>query len=110
MTDNEINIAIAKICGWSQCEPKVYFNFSQTVSHAFIKDGAYYGGLNSIPDYCNDLNAMHEAEKTLFPHRMHTYCDYLRNCADGTFEWYRIHTTARQRAEAFLKTLNLWKS
>lgn len=105
MTDNEINIAIAQVSGYTQEEP--WLNGRECWSH---KDHPSHVGFDEIPDYCNDLNAMHEAEKTLFPHRMHTYCDYLRNCADGTFEWYRIHTTARQRAEAFLKTLNLWKS
>jgi hypothetical protein len=58
-----------------------------------------------LPDYLNDLNAMHEAEKVL---------DYnqLREMEDSVsfqFAVYPFHATAPQRAEAFLRTLELWK-
>jgi hypothetical protein len=64
-------------------------------------------------DYCNDLNAMHEAEKTLTPKNWNNYsenwwiyCKLLRvNDADEA-----IHATARQRAEAFLLTLGKWSA
>jgi hypothetical protein len=57
------------------------------------------------PDYLNDLNAMHEAETAL---------DYnqLREMEDSVsfqFAVYPFHSTASQRAEAFLRTLGLWK-
>ena len=63
-------------------------------------------------DYCNDLNAMHEAEKMLIPKNWNNYsenwwiyCKLLRvNDADEA-----IHATARQRAEAFLRTLGKWE-
>lgn len=63
-------------------------------------------------DYCTDLNAMHEAEKTLTPKNWNNfsenwwiYCKLLRvNDADEA-----IHATARQRAEAFLRTLGKWE-
>ena len=48
-------------------------------------------------DPLQDLNAMHEAEKIL---RIPQYAERLDYCVDAT---------AAQRAEAFLKTLNLWK-
>jgi hypothetical protein len=55
-------------------------------------------------DYCTDLNAMHEAEKVLTFEDWESYRDELggsfRGCA---------HATARQRAEAFLRTLGKWK-
>ena len=64
--------------------------------------------LRNLPDYLNDLNAMHEAEKIIWEH--------INPIIPFTFEWHlddmgveRIaHATAAQRAEAFLKTLNLW--
>lgn len=63
---------------------------------------SYNQGLN----YCTDLNAMHEAEKT---HRAsgdwHEYIQIL----DTLSEVDPIYATARQRAEAFLRTLGLWK-
>jgi hypothetical protein len=61
-----------------------------------------------IPDYLTDLNAMHEAEKVL------TTAD-LRESYENFMFWdekgkYPLWgATATQRAEAFLRTLNLWK-
>lgn len=70
-----------------------------------------------VPDFINDLNAIYEAEK-IFPlwlnpgdtydkseiHYFHT----LQKVVGGTsHSFYRA--TAAQRAEAFLKTLSLWK-
>jgi len=63
-------------------------------------------------DYCGDLNAMHDAEKVLAPknwnnfsEKWHDYYWYLRRAdADRA-----IHATARQRAEAFLRTLGKWE-
>ena len=68
------------------------------------------GGVEQVPlpDYLNDLNAMHEAEKNLGPQSA-VYADNLRTLANTKDSWVLIHATAAQRAEAFLKTLNLWK-
>lgn len=63
-------------------------------------------------NYCSDLNAMHEAEKVL-----------LKEWKDGCVLWLEYthylmlicsahlseHATARQRAEAFLRTLGKWE-
>jgi hypothetical protein len=77
-----------------------------------------FGLVRDCPDYLNDLNAMHEAEKTLKDNcKEGDYWFFLRDIlgfpeAEG--DWDRhyffsaIHATAAQRAEAFLKTLNLW--
>jgi hypothetical protein len=58
------------------------------------------------PDYLDDLNAMHEAEKVL---KGEKWVEYVRMLA-GMNETYKglCHATAAQRAEAFLRTLNLW--
>ncbi len=75
-----------------------------------------------IIDPINDLNAMHEAEKVLERH-LHATGDtvafYYRELSKLMAEspYYGKHdvnpaciiATAAQRAEAFLKTLNLWK-
>jgi hypothetical protein len=63
-------------------------------------------------NYTHDLNAMHEAEMVLAPknwdrfsEKWWNYCKYLRrDDADKA-----IHATARQRAEAFLRTLGKWE-
>lgn len=60
-----------------------------------------------LPDYLNDLNAMHEAE-TVLPKDLRA-CWMIELCkiTDDSF-WATTRATAAQRAEAFLKTLNLW--
>lgn len=65
---------------------------------------------NRGPDYCNDLNAMHEAEKVLTDEqcvfvRVHLR-ERLENYPASRYMW---HATARQRAEAFLRTLGKWE-
>ena len=61
-----------------------------------------------LPDYINDLNAMHEAEKMF---RNAIYCRYISELCDLAIKENNCMymATAAQRAEAFLKTLNLWK-
>lgn len=75
----------------------------------------------SVPDYCNDLNAMHEAEKMLLVQSkindqttpFHRYFQCLHAICAGTdrydepmqAEHWAICATALQRAEAFVKTM-----
>lgn len=58
-------------------------------------------------DYCNDLNAMHEAEEWLINSGLHRWVAYTEQLGWIGVSPDRkiIHATARQRAEAFLKTL-----
>jgi hypothetical protein len=62
-------------------------------------------------DYCRDLNAMHEAEKVLGK-KLSEYgnqlCEMTIVSKDDFPECYIWHATARQRAEAFLRTLGKW--
>lgn len=69
-------------------------------------------------DPLNDLNAMHEAVSTLSYEIRMDFQDHLADVVDAgdaaTYWWevehYRdkvLNATARQRAEAFIKTLNL---
>lgn len=63
-------------------------------------------------DYCNDLNAMHEAEKSLKGYeQIHTYVWHLNNRKDWEtdFKLMEVHISARDRAEAFLRTLGKWE-
>lgn len=68
-----------------------------------------------LPDYLTDLNAMHEAEKVILDMEIGArYRLELSKNSDGptsmfmTVEAAMCHATAAQRAEAFLRTLNLW--
>ena len=53
---------------------------------------------NRVTKILNDLNAMHEAEKVLNAKQ-----------SDAYFRKIVSWSTAAQRAEAFLRTLGLWK-
>jgi hypothetical protein len=67
----------------------------------------------ALPNYCRDLNAMHEAERGLDCAQSKNYARILEGSrlGEGTGyqnslkPFYLIHATARQRAEAFLETM-----
>lgn len=95
MRDYEINEAIARACGWKQTNPGWWVNPEDT-----------NGGQAGPPDYCGDLNAMHDAENVIRPPRIATWDTweaYCRRINDDP------HATARQRAECFLRTIGGWK-
>ena len=95
MTNEQINKAIAEACGWKP-----------------TTDGGICWDCNgapivTLPDYCNDLNAMHEAEKSLSEEQKEEYFYYLV-CVFGN--WPKaIQANAHQRAEAFLRTIGKWE-
>lgn len=98
--------AIAEACGWKHYHedlwvPPNVIEFSELECEA-------------LPDYLNDLNAMHEAEKVIRK-RTDTYFGELikvrwRDAQPGRHpaDLSPAGATAKQRAEAFLRTLNLW--
>ena len=96
MTDEQINQRIAEACGW-RWDQGYRWKDSSGLS-AFAWD---------IPDYCTDLNAMHEAEKTLSEANMFVMANYIERFVSRHGQHY-FHATARQRAEAFLRTLGKW--
>jgi hypothetical protein len=99
MTDEQINAAIAEACGWKSKEE------TDGVPWLWVRTKADYTCESSMEplNYCGDLNAMHEAEKALTVEEWSDYVDYLPT------RWEEaIHATARERAEAFLRTLGTW--
>jgi hypothetical protein len=99
MKPEEQRIAIAKACGWTKFTP-------DTIQYTARRSDGKWG---LIPDYLSDLNAMHEAEKVLTDlnlYRKFLYLVVLEDPSNASNEpaW----ATAAQRAEAFLRTLNLW--
>lgn len=97
MTDDQINAAIAEACGWKKPARKTVLN----EKGYFVTQHA-----QSAPNYCNDLNAMHEAENTLVGQQFSAYA-FMLNDIEGSL--YGIRATARQRAEAFLRTIGKWE-
>lgn len=111
MTNEQINAAIAEACGWEAV--------------CVDGDSGYYKGFDNgaelrpdLPDYCNDLNAIHEAEKLFNYEQCEAFSNNVADIVhaanrekDYPVPWHfaRIHATARQRAEAFLQTLGKWE-
>lgn len=112
MTDNEIRIAIAEKCGWKLDDGGIHYRdpegfYRPTGSMLNFKAGG-------LPDYPNDLNAMHEAEKTLNNEKVNLWYRYANELSFGVWrdslpDAHLINATARQRAEAFCRTLGIWK-
>ena len=103
LTDEEIRIKIAEACGWKFS--KLAHPDSKPVAvMCWIAPGCEDWQIRRLPDYLNDLNAMHEAEKVLNPTQLLRYAEDLM---DKLGSHSCIKATAAQRAEAFIKTLNL---
>jgi hypothetical protein len=110
-------IAIAEACGWKPDDDGDGTGWKGSwIRQRLIgkkptfRDGKVVSYLieQIVPDYLNDLNAMHEAEKVLFPKHEAKWAMLMSEVCGHS--WRIIYTaTAAQRAEAFLITLNLWK-
>ena len=101
MTQEQKRVAIAQACGWQKCvgDSGLVTRYEGTPSETTVRV--------TLPNYLNDLNAMHEAEKVLglkydqWTRELRGVCERERRCVESA--------TAAQRAEAFGLTLNLWK-
>ena len=127
MSPEAQRIAIAEECGWKHQpgEEPTYGGTFRRTGWISPKGKFHHAGHwkkktgDGLPDYLNDLNAMHEAEKVLFNNGDGEHWeDYMRNLRKVTLRDGRecgglderlILATAAQRAEAFLRTLGLWK-
>lgn len=105
MTKEQQRIAIAEACGWTDCEYIKSLGLCKG-KHKEVRS-QYDSGHSALPDYLNDLNAMHEAEKVLMNDDPYAYGCY--SC--DLYEQYgnTVHLSAAQRAEAFLKTMGKWE-
>ena len=104
MNPEQQRVAIAEACGRVQRPDGSWFPI-----------GKDYGSAG-IPDYLNDLNAMHEAEKVLTDEQDLEYSEALEQVVEGRYltnnseDMRRLRSaTASQRAEAFLRTIGKWK-
>ena len=118
MTNEQINIAIAEVCGWTSIRYNSIHGKWMGTQPQEDRD-AYH-----LPNYCNDLNAMHEAEKMLTKEQLYNYGNKLDRITlpKTSMEMCYIESpeagmypdlfcaTAAQRAEAFLKTIKKWNS
>ena len=104
MTQEQKRIKLANYAGWHE-RPEPHGSHNATAW--WHNQDRYPSYLMPVPDYFNDLNAVHELEKVLLGDDIETWLTYDKYLAEGDtkFTW---HTTATQRAEALGKTLNLW--
>jgi hypothetical protein len=106
MTDEQINIRIAEACGWTDCEYVESLGLCKGRNRYLMPQ--YETGHSIIPNYAGCLNAMHDAEKMLFQKFEIEWHSQLQNVCGNSWR-VMIHSTARQRAEAFLKTFGKWE-
>lgn len=104
MTDAKINETIALHLGW----------------RGIVSDPSL--GVMGVPPTANecdipriknamwtkDLNAMHEAEKTLTDANMFVMAHHIERLVSAHGQHY-FHASARKRAEAFLRALGKWE-
>lgn len=119
MSEAEINIAIAEVRGWTDIQTHDGFTTGHKPGEADPSEWRRW----HLPNYTGDLNAMHEAEKMLSQKQIADYVFELHlHVPDADLTAYAgrmgeaapyffpaIHATARQRAEAFLRTIGKWK-
>lgn len=127
MTDEEMRIAIAEACGWTQqtCanDTRIEWWFPPGCNRDYVRAQEY------PPDYPNDLNACHEMEKVILTGndwrvRLERYSNQLMTTMHATDfgridvafkrdavgrRYFTVHATARQRCEAFLRTIGQWE-
>lgn len=124
MTEIEQRIAIAEARGWTQCQehtdPTWWTN--SPIKKRVYGDNEKYWPLHILPNYLESLDAMHEAERAMdclfrkdYIANLWKVCGFEADSANFWTEYnFRgiyalLHATAKQRAEAFLKTIGKWK-
>ena len=130
MTEGQINIAIAKVLGWKMEAKKegwpirvvrpdgseLWHYDNRGNSYGPVSDWEYAVQGKFIPNYCNDLNAMHSALLTMDREQCKLFNGHLldmeRPRPDTEHQSLRWTwgSPARQYAEAFLRALNRWEA
>jgi hypothetical protein len=115
MNQEKQRIAIAEACGIvGPFDNRWIKEYEEEGGDAYGFTGFEKGELVFIPDYLNDLNAMHQAEMVLSRGEHYNQTGgfglYVQNldlvrCGRK----HLIEATAAQRAEAFLITIGKWE-
>jgi len=117
MTNRAINKAIAEYLSWKELD------FHLDGKRILGKRPSFHNGKivsytvdQYVPDYCNDLNEMREVERLLDDDQ---WLEYMLNLQDvlqrnpDRGKWIvcqdNMHSTAAQRAKAFVITIGKYK-
>ena len=115
MTPEAQNIAIAEACGWVVAFGKIYRTCETPGGEPDLSP------VGDLPDYVNDLNAIHAAETILTGEEWQRYetdlwsvvaPDAVRQSSmPNRFSKAFLHASAAQRSDAFqkTKTIGRWK-
>lgn len=134
MKPDKQRLAIAEYCGWAGFEVTGHILLGvppqNEITEKLLGPKTITGWTPrfDVPDYPNDLNAMHEAEKCLPKYPKNNYGDHGPNkisyshllevelCPKDRFGerdnatlFQFIHATAAQKAKAFLRTIGKWE-
>lgn len=101
MTDEKINVAIAESLGFIQC-----FGVDESEPSRYWENKMQNRVLELLPRYTTDLNAMHAVvmQATVAVRKQMRFWLY-----EMTDQMSAHDATARQRAEAYLRTIGKWE-
>ena len=122
MTPERQRIAIAEACGWkweTREHPAPCWHYGDYYVNAplFYENRKKEDYLNDLPDYLNDLNAMHAGLEILTDNQKARYVIALCRVLDFNMdEAWNDHdvfefaqATAAEQLEAFLRTIGKWE-
>jgi hypothetical protein len=120
MKEEKQRIAIAEICGWIEIRDGDAWGTPIGIPKDIQRRDCWIGaeGFYELPNYPNDLNAMHEAVSVFdydqadeFDDHLCEICKRANDLADNPTPWRFAVTnaTAEQRSEAFLRVFGKWE-
>jgi len=114
LTDEEKRIKVAELTGeWSRIQMSEDA-WPDGIEEGWVGPGVLFGHRDGVghpnhliplPDYLNDLNAMHEAEKRLTGDRRLLYIDCLTPMGNDFERREGCFATASERARAFVESM-----
>jgi hypothetical protein len=118
MDKDTINRTIAEVCGWKEIPWEELTNPREAREKKLFCIDSPTSRCGWMPDFLNDLNTCAEMVRGLSIHQQDQFSFELwsiirrdRKASEtevGSVDFLAVNATASQRAEAFLRTLNLW--
>lgn len=106
MTNDELRIRVAELCGWTSIGQRRQFPCAGVVGYPPTTSGL----LHALPDYPNDLNAMREARQHLTTDIARiAFAQTVQNLMGGpacTTRFDLIDASAEIQARAFVQVMS----